>query len=123
MIRRPPRSTLFPYTTLFRSAVGDTAQIAVSVPAYTPDAGDLNDAMLFSMWYDGRDSITVTVQRPDGSTFFRRTGDPIDSSDAPQGRIFIYNAAFGPAAQNRDRQGEIEMYDGNPEQPPAACGW
>ena len=25
MIRRPPRSTLFPYTTLFRSAVGDGA--------------------------------------------------------------------------------------------------
>src|SRR3712207_8854852 len=25
MIRRPPRSTLFPYTTLFRSAVGDEA--------------------------------------------------------------------------------------------------
>src|SRR2546429_6410564 len=24
MIRRPPRSTLFPYTTLFRSAVGQT---------------------------------------------------------------------------------------------------
>src|SRR2546428_8994674 len=23
MIRRPPRSTLFPYTTLFRSAIGD----------------------------------------------------------------------------------------------------
>src|SRR3712207_6920071 len=25
MIRRPPRSTLFPYTTLFRSGVGDAA--------------------------------------------------------------------------------------------------
>src|SRR3712207_7106999 len=25
MIRRPPRSTLFPYTTLFRSAVADAA--------------------------------------------------------------------------------------------------
>src|SRR5258708_18281388 len=24
MIRRPPRSTLFPYTTLFRSAIGET---------------------------------------------------------------------------------------------------
>src|SRR2546425_3893712 len=24
MIRRPPRSTLFPYTTLFRSAIGST---------------------------------------------------------------------------------------------------
>src|SRR2546427_9470665 len=26
MIRRPPRSTLFPYTTLFRSRTGDTPQ-------------------------------------------------------------------------------------------------
>src|SRR2546425_7321784 len=26
MIRRPPRSTLFPYTTLFRSRVGEIAQ-------------------------------------------------------------------------------------------------
>src|SRR5256885_7595813 len=26
MIRRPPRSTLFPYTTLFRSLAGDDAQ-------------------------------------------------------------------------------------------------
>src|SRR2546429_2339045 len=28
MIRRPPRSTLFPYTTLFRSRVGDLFGIA-----------------------------------------------------------------------------------------------
>src|SRR2546422_9167154 len=27
MIRRPPRSTLFPYTTLFRSAVEDREQV------------------------------------------------------------------------------------------------
>src|SRR2546426_3208490 len=27
MIRRPPRSTLFPYTTLFRSGIGDLAGI------------------------------------------------------------------------------------------------
>src|SRR3712207_7744691 len=27
MIRRPPRSTLFPYTTLFRSAVNDDARV------------------------------------------------------------------------------------------------
>src|SRR3712207_8622559 len=27
MIRRPPRSTLFPYTTLFRSAVDDPAPV------------------------------------------------------------------------------------------------
>src|SRR5256886_9705559 len=28
MIRRPPRSTLFPYTTLFRSLVGDNTDVA-----------------------------------------------------------------------------------------------
>src|SRR3989441_3630448 len=28
MIRRPPRSTLFPYTTLFRSPIGDAVQRA-----------------------------------------------------------------------------------------------
>src|SRR5690554_7548360 len=28
MIRRPPRSTLFPYTTLFRSALGFAAAVA-----------------------------------------------------------------------------------------------
>src|SRR2546422_3754700 len=36
MIRRPPRSTLFPYTTLFRSVVGDEqdrhAALAVESP-------------------------------------------------------------------------------------------
>src|SRR5690349_24048850 len=29
MIRRPPRSTLFPYTTLFRSRVGDPVELDV----------------------------------------------------------------------------------------------
>src|SRR3712207_7794192 len=31
MIRRPPRSTLFPYTTLFRSVVADEAAIAAGI--------------------------------------------------------------------------------------------
>src|SRR5260370_42680150 len=31
MIRRPPRSTLFPYTTLFRSAAGDPKHIEQEV--------------------------------------------------------------------------------------------
>src|SRR2546422_4659870 len=32
MIRRPPRSTLFPYTTLFRSKVTGAAQLELVVP-------------------------------------------------------------------------------------------
>src|SRR3712207_8259479 len=31
MIRRPPRSTLFPYTTLFRSVCGEGGQVAAVV--------------------------------------------------------------------------------------------
>src|SRR3712207_7567576 len=38
MIRRPPRSTLFPYTTLFRSAQGDPMQLLGQAP-YTAVAG------------------------------------------------------------------------------------
>src|SRR2546422_7403540 len=38
MIRRPPRSTLFPYTTLFRSCIGSAAAIAL-----VTEKGDLCD--------------------------------------------------------------------------------
>src|SRR2546429_5174360 len=39
MIRRPPRSTLFPYTTLFRSVVG----VDAGAGALTPRARDLDE--------------------------------------------------------------------------------
>src|SRR3712207_7865860 len=40
MIRRPPRSTLFPYTTLFRSAVGqEPAAVRRLDPGLRDDAG------------------------------------------------------------------------------------
>src|SRR5260221_3927975 len=35
MIRRPPRSTLFPYTTLFRSLFGEKTLIAVGTASFT----------------------------------------------------------------------------------------
>src|SRR3712207_8805291 len=36
MIRRPPRSTLFPYTTLFRSEVASGAVAVMGVPPSSP---------------------------------------------------------------------------------------
>src|SRR3712207_8205177 len=48
MIRRPPRSTLFPYTTLFRSDYvrvrlsGGTAELAVAVPLAVSGASILS---------------------------------------------------------------------------------
>src|SRR5688572_32034205 len=39
MIRRPPRSTLFPYTTLFRSTASTGATVEVSVGPTTRSTG------------------------------------------------------------------------------------
>src|SRR2546430_13596574 len=41
MIRRPPRSTLFPYTTLFRSCLRPIAPPPVSIRAVKPPGGTL----------------------------------------------------------------------------------
>src|SRR5256885_4990410 len=45
MIRRPPRSTLFPYTTLFRSKLSNLPSSAVTLPPADEgpmDSGDLS---------------------------------------------------------------------------------
>src|SRR3712207_7041400 len=56
MIRRPPRSTLFPYTTLFRSfdlgavplleLLGELARLGVGVLAHEPGLEDLQVGVL-----------------------------------------------------------------------------
>src|SRR2546421_1907051 len=60
MIRRPPRSTLFPYTTLFRSLVGD-------LPQKRLDAGEearFRKGQALSM--PGLAAGIFAVLRPDG---------------------------------------------------------
>src|SRR3989442_11846864 len=51
MIRRPPRSTLFPYTTLFRSGLGKkpySVPILVSCPGGAPASRDRKSTRLNS---------------------------------------------------------------------------
>src|SRR3712207_8926799 len=59
MIRRPPRSTLFPYTTLFRSAGTEIASVSLEVP---------------SSWRAplGRTRRFASISRPTGSSFIPR---------------------------------------------------
>src|SRR5688572_32708175 len=59
MIRRPPRSTLFPYTTLFRSGVSRTA------PLGTP-----------AIFVDGEFVVTGSVARTDSALVALQTTFP-----------------------------------------------
>src|SRR2546422_7832926 len=56
MIRRPPRSTLFPYTTLFRSVPGDDVWPAGSVGPDLSTIGDrrLPGPYLYQLLWDSR---------------------------------------------------------------------
>src|SRR5256885_2100047 len=59
MIRRPPRSTLFPYTTLFRSGV--TAQ-TVSIPVIGDTAFEPNETFLVTL----SQATNATIADPEG---------------------------------------------------------
>src|SRR2546427_258845 len=61
MIRRPPRSTLFPYTTLFRSNVPDTVQVWYEVSAL--DATGNESARSAALGVTLR-SVSTDVTRP-----------------------------------------------------------
>src|SRR2546427_1483620 len=56
MIRRPPRSTLFPYTTLFRSNVGAIVSLAPNLKPFTDLLGvDLPTVKtVLASWGPGR---------------------------------------------------------------------
>src|SRR3712207_8773802 len=53
MIRRPPRSTLFPYTTLFRSAFAVSCVDAVAVDAHVVLVDAVEDEDDFGGFFDG----------------------------------------------------------------------
>src|SRR5258707_9333392 len=57
MIRRPPRSTLFPYTTLFRSNVGLLASIFQALGKHFPD---------YAIYGGGRSGDLFVIATPAG---------------------------------------------------------
>src|SRR2546422_10770316 len=92
MIRRPPRSTLFPYTTLFRSRYAEvvTVQLLKSVPGGFEPVGSLTQSVpVRQANRTTHFAFSYTFTRADGQirkvTF--KAGAPINRArDAPPAR-------------------------------------
>src|SRR5258708_9081471 len=66
MIRRPPRSTLFPYTTLFRSLLKRLRAISVSLAVRTGiSSGMYGKGWRDSAWKKRSEEHTSELQSPD----------------------------------------------------------
>src|SRR3989454_7004258 len=80
MIRRPPRSTLFPYTTLFRSigypAGSGFARLRSSVVRTSMSAGIISRATEDVIQFDG-----MTIGGTSGSPLFNADGGVIARSE------------------------------------------
>src|SRR5256886_8955716 len=114
MIRRPPRSTLFPYTTLFRSLVRAAhAAVGVSPGLLQAAALDADLTVEAGLSPDGGDSARtgavavkgnvtldgVQLQGPDPGVFavaWRHLGVPIDALELPG--VLPAAAPVAPAA-------------------------
>src|SRR2546422_10846912 len=98
MIRRPPRSTLFPYTTLFRSIPVDSAGTALGGRAVTwtsgaPGVATVDGSGLVTGGAAGSATITATIEGKSGSAAGTGAGAPA----APGAAGSIRPAAASPA--------------------------
>jgi len=108
MIRRPPRSTLFPYTTLFRSPRVDFRCVRFPglISAATMPSGGTSDYASEMIHAAARDEAYACFVRPDSRIPFMAMPDAIDAllalSTAQANRLSCtaYNVkAFNPSAE------------------------
>lgn len=101
---------------------GEQATHTLDVPVYTPRPDTVDDGAVLELWYDGRDSLEVTVLSPRGHTVRAATGDSV-LVETPDGTIFIDNASAGPEATNGDHVALVVVFDATPDVPPASGIW
>src|SRR2546427_11330409 len=94
MIRRPPRSTLFPYTTLFRSLTAEPAAEAPSVARQPPAAGDAERL------------LHAPAEPPDA---VRPVGEPREGGAAPPEQLGVAEDTLteGDALAPRERDARL----------------
>ena len=98
MIRRPPRSTLFPYTTLFRSGKGVTFPLFEfnTNNAIFVDEGHKGDSKEDSVWRNARETLSrwgfafeysATFGQLKDSDLLDRKSTRLNSSHIPLSRM------------------------------------
>src|SRR3712207_9541807 len=88
MIRRPPRSTLFPYTTLFRSRPRRAMVVAGSVAA----RGGTNEIAVSDQ--------AVCVNRRDGRALHRRRAAAMTMPTTEKKPVTTANPAYGRSEEH-----------------------
>src|SRR3989475_13332174 len=116
MIRRPPRSTLFPYTTLFRSLLAKVDNYAASKGALVVAAVGNDGVNLDS----DRDSIEIPAQS--GSTMGISATGPIGQANFDQLAVYSNFGRSGAAVAAPSGKPPPGGSAGNPLHPLARGG-
>src|SRR2546429_6357361 len=100
MIRRPPRSTLFPYTTLFRSKFGGNSDDRSEQALHPPDHGQFRARSgRPSGWPDDRDRKSTRLNSSHGYISYavfclkkKKTPTPTTQRTTQQPSILAYTS-------------------------------
>src|SRR2546427_10195468 len=120
MIRRPPRSTLFPYTTLFRSSFVKLGQIMATrsdllAPEWTAALQQLHSHAAPLPWETAQPLIEQSLGLPVEQVFTHFDPVPLASASMAQ----VYRARL-PAAEDRDDRDDREDQEDGSDSTPAA---
>lgn len=94
----------------------------VRIPSYRPAPGAVNDGVLLEVWYDGADSLALTITTPAGDAVTVATGDSA-SLMTEAGTVAVLNALDGPSPFNGDHAALIGIVDADAAHPPAPGLW
>ncbi|MEJ2503719.1 MAG: S8 family serine peptidase, partial [Gemmatimonadota bacterium] len=95
---------------------------AVRIRGYRPRPGAVNDGLILELWYDGSDSLAVTVRTPRGDAVTVATGDSATLS-TDGGTATLMNAVDGPSPLNGDHAALIGIVDELEALPPDSGRW
>ena len=105
-----------------RVTTGGVAEHGLLIPPYTPNPGSISDAAVLELWYDGADSLSLTIVSPRGDAVTVATGDTAVVA-TPGGAVYVDNGAAGPDPANGDRQALIILFDSTEVAPPDTGRW